>query len=123
MQYNGAIKNKRIFKNTSHDTIKQRINFLIKPSYRSDIILWYLNFFENTALANFFIKQGCITINNKIKTGCTILNKGTIVHVQKHVPNLKNLRKKYYKSKKLFSFVELDYYSNVILVVKSVNEL
>lgn len=123
LQYNGAIKNKYRFKQTSYDTIKHRITFLIKPNYRQDIILWYLNFFENIIVSKFFIKQGAILINNKRIRGCTFINKGDVLCVEKHIPNIKNLRKKYYKSKKLFSFIELDYYTNTVIIVKSEQEL
>ena len=111
------------FKRTSRDVLKHRMIFLIKPNYRQDIILWYLNFFENTVASKFFIKQGAVLINNKSLTGCTFIKKGDILCVQKHVSNIKNLRKKYYKSKKLFSFVELDYYTNTAIIVKSEQEL
>lgn len=123
LRYGGAIKNKYGFKRTSRDVLKHRMIFLIKPNYRQDIILWYLNFFENTVASKFFIKQGAVLINNKSLTGCTFIKKGDILCVQKHVSNIKNLRKKYYKSKKLFSFVELDYYTNTAIIVKSEQEL
>lgn len=123
LRYGGAIKNKYGFKRISRDVIKHRIAFLIKPNYRQDIILWYLNFFENTIISNFFIKQGAVLINNNKIIGCTFIKKGDILCIQKHISNIKNLRKKYYKSKKLFSFVELDYYTNTAVVIKSEQEL
>lgn len=123
LHYNGAIKNKYRFKPKSSDTIKHRITFLIKPNYRHDIILWYLNFFENTIVSKFFIRQGLVLINNNKITGCTFLNKGDVLCIEKYVPNIKKLRKKYYKSKKLFSFIELDYYTSTIVVIKNEQEL
>lgn len=96
------------------------IENFIRPEYRLDVLLWRLRFFFSIYQARQFLKNGYIEINSKkIYSEHQILNKGDIIKLKNIIfnPNLR-LRKEFN-----FSFLEFDYYTQTIIILKNYNEL
>lgn len=90
--------------------------------------MWYLSFFNSSVEARNFVNEKNVLINNKIVRSNYELKKGDIVsfnlnpdYAEKN--KYKTIRKKYKKSRKFFTFLEYDYYTNSIVVLKNWNEL
>lgn len=100
------------------------INFLIKPYYRLDLLLWNLDYFSSSFESRQKINNKKVLVNGKIGKSNYYLKKGDIISFstmkgKKRIRNdfIKN-RKRYRKNYCFFSFLEVDYYSNNIIIVK-----
>ena len=94
---------------------------LIKFEYKLDVLLWKIKLFKSTFEARQFIQKGYLLINNKMIT-CTqkYLIEGDILHLKNFNHGLNNFyRKKEIKS----SFLEMDYYTNTFIIIKSLDRL
>lgn len=67
--------------------------------------------------------MGSIILNNKKLKISKFLIKGDILEINKYFFNLKTLRKKYSKTKRFITFIETDYYTNTLIVVKHFTSL
>lgn len=106
-------------------------NTFIKPELRLDIFLWRLKFFSSPYLARFAIQKKLILINDFIINKIfdkhyykLFLNKNDIISLNS---NLKYTYKKnlnmYLTSLYLPTFLEFDYYTNTIILLKSITTL
>jgi ribosomal protein S4 len=96
----------------------------IRLEFRIDILLHRLNFFPSIMESRVFLRNFGILINNKfIKNSNYCVNKGDIIsfHVLKY--DVKKNLKSQIKISSLYPFVEIDYYTNTIIVIKNLNEL
>jgi len=116
--YNNALKKAFFRKQKATDYIDFRISILVKPVYRQDLLLWFLNFFENTRLAKHYIQLGKVLINDNKKRGTKFLAFGDKLEITDYLFDLPALRKKYYRTKKLAPFCIVDYYTNILFIVK-----
>jgi ribosomal protein S4 len=100
---------------------------LLKPEFRLDILLWRLNFFSSSYQAFQAIAERKIIVNGRIVQGNFFLSKGDVVSFRSNFKlNTLNVKKVKYKtlfSKIISTFVEIDYYSNCIVVLKDVKDL
>lgn len=94
---------------------------LYKTHYRIDILLFQLGFFQSPFLAKNAVQNTQIFVNSSKISFLTTLIKGTILFI----PQVKtiNFLNKLKQSIYFFSFVEIDYYTNQIVIVKDVEEL
>ena len=120
---------KKNFLSKKNLTTRQKfINTLIKPEFKIDILLWRLNFFRSSYQARQSVNDGEIFLNSKnaIRSNIT-LQKGDIITFtpKKSLVNFKTntILKNTYFSKQLSTFVEVDYYTNSIVVLKNFNDL
>jgi len=93
---------------------------LLKPLFKVDILLWKLSFFESAYQARQAIQNGLILVNNAVLDSCIHLNCGdilTFVTPKKFVFN------SIIKHSFLFSFLEIDYYSGSIVILKNFKDL
>jgi ribosomal protein S4 len=103
------------------------LHTLLKPEFRLDILLWRLNFFESSYQARQAINEKKVKVNQKRVAGNFFLSKGDIISFS-HSFNFKNLDisekiNKNTQSDTVFSFVEVDYYSNTVVVIKNLKDL
>lgn len=103
-------------------------SYIIKPIFRIDLLLWYLFFFNSSAEARNFVSGKNVLINSKIVRPNYELKKGDVISFNLNADyadknNYKKITKKYKKSRKFFPFLEYDYYTNNIIVLKNWNEL
>ena len=94
------------------------VNGLIKPFYRLDILLWKLNFFKSSYQSNQYILNKNVLLNEIPIKHCIFLKKGDIISLKKSING--NFNK---GNKNIFSFAEIDYYTNTIIILKDFDEL
>jgi len=103
------------------------VNCLIKPKFRIDILLWNLNFFSSVFQARQAINEGEILINSKKVLGNTFLQKGDVIQFftkkLEKKNNLTNTLTKNLLNDNIYPFVEIDFYTKTIIVLKNIEEL
>ena len=94
----------------------------IRPEFRLDILLWRLKVFSSVFLAKFAIRNKQILVNGVIKNFEFFLGEGDVIKFsQIKMYNLKKYFLKYFKVIFIPSFIELDFYTNTIVVLKNFN--
>jgi ribosomal protein S4 len=100
---------------------------LLKPEFRLDILLCRLNFFSSSYQAFQIISEKKIMVNDKTVSGNFSLSKGDIISFKSNYNlktlNLRKIRSNLSFSDSINSFIEVDYYSNRIIVVKDLKSL
>jgi len=119
---------KNFFSKKNLITRQKFINSLIKPEFKIDILLWRLNFFRSSYQARQSVNDGEIFLNfkNTIRSNIT-LQKGDIItfRPKKSLLNFETnaILKSMYSSKQFPTFLEVDYYTNSIVILKNFDEL
>ena len=103
------------------------LNFLIKPIYRVDMLLSRLHLFYSPYQTRQFIKYGIILVNDKKVDTNYILKKGDVISfdskkIQKHL-KFKEISNNFLNNSAVYSFIELDLYTNNFVILKDINEL
>lgn len=111
----------------SHLIDKVYVSTLLKPEFRIDILLWKLSFFRSCYQASQAICERKIKVNFKYVKGNYYLRKGDIITFdsfrQSKCLVMTKIRLDFLFSKRFLTFVEVDYYSNSIVVLKDFDEL
>jgi ribosomal protein S4 len=99
------------------------VNFLnlmlIKQNYYINILLWRLHFFSSTNEASYFINNNFVFVNGKVVKSNYFLNSGDIITFKdSFFFNFKKNLRTYKMFKSLRSFVEIDYYTCSLIVIK-----
>jgi len=97
-------------------------NFLIKKFFRLDLLLWKLKIFSSPYESRQNIKNSFILVNNKSSYESYFLKKGDIIKFNSFsllTYNTKILNNKGFDF--LQSFIEIDYYTNCIIILKDLN--
>lgn len=127
--YDKSIRFKVLKKKSLGKTLKKDLilNYLVKPQYKIDILLWNLYFFSSVYEARQKINNKQILVNNKAVKSNFILNKGDVITFKSSINSndifFIDYFKKYSLNEKFFSFVEIDYYTKTIVILKNFNEL
>jgi ribosomal protein S4 len=118
---------KNVLKNSSSKIRNMYLFTLLKPEFRLDILLWKANFFSSSYQARQYINNGDILVNKKSILGNFFLSKGDVISFsEKFNPlliNPKKLRVRNTIADLILTFVEIDYYTNTIVVIKDLNQL
>mgnify|MGYP003966787533 CR=1 FL=1 len=94
----------------------------IRPEFRLDILLWRLKIFSSVFFSKLAIRNKQVTVNGLTKNFDFYLVKGDIIKFnQTKTYSLKKYFLKYFKIIFIPSFIELDFYTNTIVVLKSFN--
>jgi len=100
---------------------------LIKPEFRIDILLWKLNFFSSSYKARQAINENRVSVNDKHIYSNYYLLKGDVISFTNKFDtkflNVAQNRNKNLNTSIILPFVEVDYYSNTVVVVKSLDDL
>lgn len=100
---------------------------LLKLEFRLDILLWRLNFFSSSFQARQSISENEIIINNKKVLGNIFLKKGDIIYfnTSKSLTQFKinNFLNNYSINEVFQTFIEVDYYSKTIVIIKDFKDL
>jgi ribosomal protein S4 len=102
------------------------LNYLVYPEFRIDILLWNLNLFYSSYQARQSINNNEVLVNGKAVKSNTFLKKGDIISFLDSGSNnyaFKKIIDSYSKNEKFLTFVEIDYYTKTIILLKSYNEL
>ena len=120
---------KSVLKNSSlSSTLRNMyLYMLLKPEFRLDILLWHLNFFETSYQARQAINEGKVRVNDRSVAGNFFLSKGDVITVisssNSKALDFSQKKKKSTISNMVFPFVEVDYYTNTLVVVKDLKDL
>ncbi len=95
--------------------------YLIKMEYRLDILLWRLQIFSSLFEALHEIKNNQILINNKQVLKKDFLQVGDILYIPRIF--LINFKKNLGKIIIYHTFLEIDYYTNTVVIVKDLKYL
>ena len=94
----------------------------IRPEFRLDVLLWRLKIFSSVFYSKMAIRNKEVTVNNLHKNFDFYLAKGDVVKFSSlKTYSLKKYFLKYFKVIFIPSFVELDFYTNTIVILKSFN--
>jgi len=112
----------------SGEKIEYLAKSLVKPFYRIDILLWYFNYFSTTYQAIHQIRNDIVLVNEKSVCSNFYVAKGDIITFSdKGLLKIKDTilknKDKYWINNLYFTFLEIDYYSNTIVVIKDFDEL
>lgn len=92
----------------------------IKNEYRIDFLVFILNFFSSVYEARQHIKNGHVLINSQTnRSDNYILSRGDIIVIEKKKFKLPQRIKKEFK----FSFLEVDYYTQTIVILKDLQNI
>jgi ribosomal protein S4 len=121
MLYNSMKKKIFSFKGIKYQ--EQLFQSLMQFEFRLDILLWRLRFFKNSYESSLFIDHSFIRVNSKVVKNNYILKAGDIISFSNYFSffsnNLKSLKKNF-----LFkNFLEIDYYTNTIIIVYDIDEI
>ena len=97
--------------------------YLVLPNLNIKVLLWELNLFKSTFETKEFVQNNPIILNFKqVKKSNILLKKGDILFLTKHysLRKQKNLK---ILSKLIYDFIEIEHFSNSIVVLKSLKEL
>jgi ribosomal protein S4 len=97
-------------------------NFLVKKFFRLDLLLWKLKIFSSPYESRQNIKNSFILVNNKSSSELYFLKKGDIIKFK--LFSLLTYNTKISNNKGfdfLQSFIEIDYYTNCIIILKDLN--
>lgn len=107
-------------------TIDQNNLIFLQFEYTIDILLHKLYFFDSIYSAQNELKNGNILVNNIICYNNKILQKGDIITFNpliKNRFNYENNIKKFSLTERILTFVEIDYYTKTIIIIKKNNEI
>ncbi len=100
---------------------------LIKPFFRVDTLLNYLRFFTSRRQTLQFLNRRKIVVNGLVIKNTVYLKRGDVVSLvtckSKSSIQLRDLRNKYTKQKKILTFVEVDYYAKSLVLIKDLANL
>lgn len=95
--------------------------FLIKPYFKLDILLWKLKIFSSVRQAHQYIRAKKILVNTKIVQNNFFLKKGDVIHVLNE--NLDLIKNSGLNLSFIFSFCDVDFYSNKIVILKDIDTI
>jgi ribosomal protein S4 len=103
-------------------------NVFIKQFFKVEILLWKLNFFKSTEEAVQHLSHGKILINGFTKSPNYFLKKGDIITFLMPVSDVSFLNENVLKSKSflkrsLYPFVEMDFLSKTVVILKDEHEI
>ena len=100
---------------------------LLKPEFRIDILLWRLNFFQSSYQARQAINEKKVYVNGKTLKGNFVLSKGDMISFGDKYNieflNVRERKKRFLSTHILLTFLEVDHYSNNIIIVKDLEDL
>ena len=101
------------------------MNYLIKPHFQLNILLSNLHFFSTPFQASQEIYNKKVLVNDKTINYNLCLKKGDIITFKRNSPfrYLKCFLQRYSFDNRLFSFIEVDYETETIIVIKNFFEL
>jgi len=109
-----------VFTKKKIKTIENVFRTLFSLEFRLDVLLWKLRFFKSTFEARIYLNAKSIQVNSKYVRGNYTLKKGDIITFESDlhlIENLIRLKKNFL----LKNWVEIDYYSNTIIILQSSN--
>jgi len=122
----GLIKthSNRLLRNRFHYRF---LDYLIKPYFKIDVLLWKLNFFNSRYESRQFINEGFVLVNNKKVKPNLFVKKGDFITFSNesftHTPQNYIINNQSAFGITFFTFIEADYYSKSFVIIKDSYDL
>lgn len=102
---------------------KMYLKYFYENYYKTCSLLWFANFFASSFKSRQKIASRSIFVNNEIASPNSILKNGDIISVVDNSININDVIKKYNSTLSMLTHVEVDYYSQNVIVVKDISDL
>lgn len=103
------------------------LKIVVKPEYKLDILLWRLGFFRSSYQTCQAINEKRVYVNSICVKKSTFLRKGDIVTFNPFRKQdnfvIQKVKSSFLKSQSILTFVEVDYYSSSIIIIKDLDDL
>ena len=100
---------------------------MLRPEFKLSILLWRLNLFCSSFQASQAINEKKVIVNGKPVGNNFSILKGDIIHLvtenYKKNTNIRKSKIQFSPSDTILTFVEVDYYSNLIVIIKDLKDL
>ena len=117
----------KIKKLKSYSDIKIRkdkyLKYFFQNYYQVCTLLWLTHFFGSSFAVKQKINSKSVFVNGQLASANAILNCGDVIHVDDLNIDVKSIRGKYNKTFSLLTNVEIDYYSQNLVLVKGLSDL
>jgi hypothetical protein len=117
----------RVKKLKTKFSIKVRKNILLtyfyKNYYKTCNLLWFANFFASSFESRQKVASRSIFVNDQLAAVNSLLDKGDIISVVDDTIKIDKILKKYSPTNIFLTHIEVDYYSQNIILVKDFNNL
>lgn len=121
---NNSINLKKLKKSSSITSRKERFaNLYFQNYYKVCTLTWLAHFLTSTVEARQQIHSKKVTVNNRIPSQNAILVKGDILSWTDTQYNFLTITQKYNKNISFLTHVDIDYYSQDIVLVKDLVDL
>jgi ribosomal protein S4 len=103
------------------------LKMIVKPEYRLNILIWRLGFFRSSYEACQAINEKRVYVNSRCVSKSTLLCKGDVItfgpsYKQSNLV-IQKIRDSFLIPQSVLTFVEIDYYSNSVVIVKGLSDL
>lgn len=103
------------------------LKMIVKPEYRLNILIWRLGFFRSSYQACQAINEKRVYVNDRCVSKSTLLCKGDVItfspsYKQSHLV-IQKIRDSFLEPQSVLTFLEVDYYSNSVVIVKGLSDL
>ncbi len=102
---------------------KMYLKYFYENYYKTCSLLWFANFFASSFQARQKIASRSIFVNDKIAAPNSILKNGDVISVVDNSININDTIKKYNNTLSMLTHVEVDYYSQNLIVIKDISDL
>lgn len=111
--------------NLKKSTHQFLVDCLVKPLFRIDILLSRLFFYSSSFQSRQVISNGDVLLNFKKVSPNVFLKKGDILNISPAIvgSTFETISSKFLLNRILNLFVEIDFYTNTVVVVKDISEL
>lgn len=99
------------------------VKHLAEGYFKVTVLLWSTYFFKSSFEAKQQIDFSNIILNNEKAQSNKLLTSGSVVSVINDKFKLRDNLNKYSNNNQIFSFIEVDYYSQSLVLLKNVNEI
>lgn len=122
--FDNTIKLKKL-KRLSDIKIRKKVylKYFYENYYKTCSLLWFSNFFASSFQSRQKIASRSIFVNNEIASPNSILKNGDIISVIDNSINIDSSIKKYNSTLSMLTHVEVDYYSQNVILIKDISDL
>lgn len=122
-QFDQSVKIRRLKSYKTLSRFDKYVKHLAEGYFKTTTLLWATSFFKTSFEAKQQIDFLNLVVDNKIAHSNKLLTAGSVVSIKNDDFNLLKNLNKYSENTQIFSFVEVDYYSQELVLLKDVNTL
>lgn len=123
IKLNSIKKSFSLSKKFKFDNLTFFKNTILKLEFNLSILLFRLNLFSSIYAAQKIIDKGFVLVNSKKVSHNYCLKNGDIITITPFSNNINLILKKQIKTVNYIPFIEIDLYTNTIIIIKDLKEL